>query len=283
MGVMKISTAIVSGISPDSLNMIRTMRRYPSSMPYAIAANTFMKSDNHRMILRLRNIHRGRKCFIIGGGPSIKKMDLSVLNNEITFAHNAFFLIKDNVGFSPVYYVVEDLLPAEDNANILNSLDRTTKIFPQDLKYCLRPDEKTRYVYFDRYYSRYPSKKFPKFSTDALRKVYWGGTVVYMSLQLAFYMGIRQVYLLGIDLDYRLPGGAEIDSVLVSHQADVNHFHPDYFGPGKRWHHPHVDRMQRAFDYAWRFFAHNERQLFNATVGGKLKNVPRVSFESLFT
>src|SRR5690349_18838408 len=37
-----------------------------------------------------RNLHKGRRCFIIGNGPSIKDQDLSPLANEITLVTNSF-------------------------------------------------------------------------------------------------------------------------------------------------------------------------------------------------
>ncbi|MFQ5864010.1 MAG: 6-hydroxymethylpterin diphosphokinase MptE-like protein [bacterium] len=268
-------------LPPIVLHNLRRLRSYPAYMPYLIASNTFFKMENHRRILNLKNIHQGQRCFIIGSGPSINKMDLSRLKGEITFGHNAFYLIEDRVGFLPTYYVIEDPLPSEDNADEINKLTRTTKIFAHDLKYCLKPNNSIIYVYFNRYYSYYPLSDFPQFSKDILKGVYWGGTVVYMSLQLAFYMGIREFYLVGIDLDYKIPDHAT-DTVIVSQEQDLNHFHPDYFGPGKRWHQPMVNRMQHSFDHAYKFLKSEGRQLFNATVGGNLKNIPRVSYNSIF-
>lgn len=262
------------------MHHLRRLRSYPARIPYLFASNTLFKMENHKRILNLKNINQGKRCFIIGSGPSINKMNLTLLKNEITFGHNAFFLIKDRVRFLPTYYVIEDPLPSEDNADEINKLTSTTKIFAHDLKYCLKPNNTTIFVYFNRYYSYYPSSDFPQFSKDILNGVYWGGTVVYMSLQLAFYMGIREVYLIGIDLDYKIPDGTT-ESVIVSQEKDLNHFHPDYFGPGKRWHQPMVNRMQHSLNYAYKFFKSEGRQLYNATVGGNLKNIPRVSYNSI--
>ena len=267
-------------INPRLRLFIRRALSTPARLSFALAAQGVFRMGNHRRILALRDKHKGERCFVIGSGPSINKMDLSPLKDEITFGFNAFFLIRDRVGFLPTYYLVEDPLPAEDNAGILNDLDGTTKIFPIDLRHCLKPDSNTIYVYFDRYYSDYPSPDFSRFSEDALRCVYWGGTVAYMGLQIAYYMGIREVYLIGIDLDYKIPDYAK-DSVIVSREADSSHFHPNYFGPGKRWHHPKVERMARAFEYAGEFFTANGGVIYNATLGGKLDVLPRISYEDI--
>ncbi|MCX6189339.1 MAG: hypothetical protein NTW54_07035 [Bacteroidetes bacterium] len=41
---------------------------------------------------RFRNIHHGKRCFIIGSGPSMASLDISALANEHVIALNSFFL-----------------------------------------------------------------------------------------------------------------------------------------------------------------------------------------------
>jgi len=273
---------------PSEENMLikrvkRAVRRglqLPANLRYWLASQGCCRAENHRRLEALRDRHAGQRAFVMGSGPSLNRMDLSPLRDEITFGSNAIFLLKERIGFLPTYLTVEDPLPAEDNAKTLNALTGTTKIFAHDLDYCLRQDEDTVYVFFERYYVSDDDPRFPLFSANALRRVYLGGTVAYMSLQLAFYMGIREVYLIGIDLDYKIPEYARGD-VIVSREADASHFHPDYFGPGKRWHNPRVERMARAFEKAARFFAAHGGCIYNATVGGKLQSLTRVNYDEI--
>lgn len=257
--------------------LVRRTMASPARFSYWAAARGILPTANHRRLLTLKNKHQGQRAFVIGNGPSLNKMDLSPLKNEITFGSNAFFLAHEQVGFIPTYYNVEDHLPAEDNAEVLNKLEGTTKIFAHDLQYCLKASPNTLYVFFDRYYRPSDKPNFPYFSANALKGVYWGGTVAYMSLQLAYYMGIREVYLIGVDLIYSVPANVT-DGVILSYEADLNHFHPDYFGPGKRWHYPQVERMSRAFEHAGEFFRNNGGVIYNATLGGNLENLPRTDF-----
>jgi hypothetical protein len=272
-------------LSKDSLNRIGRMLRYPEKCYFKMASSNIIKSKNCDMMKGLKNKHTGKRCFIIGSGGSINSMDLRPLKDEITFGFNSFYLIADKVGFMPSYYLVEDSLPAEDNKHVINALNETVKIIPYDLKYCLTPSENTVYVHMDRYYADCPDKKFPRFSNDTSKCVYWGGTVAYMALQLAYYMGLDEVYLIGIDLSYRVENDASVrvgpDKVILSDKNDSDHFHPDYFGKGKRYHLPRTDRMQLSFDYAYNQFSRDGRKLFNATVGGNLKNIPRVDYKTI--
>jgi hypothetical protein len=57
----------------------------------------------------LRNRHKGKRCFIIGTGPSIQGQDLSPLCSEICFVLNFFYLHPEYKKISPDYYVFSGL------------------------------------------------------------------------------------------------------------------------------------------------------------------------------
>jgi len=236
-------------------------------------------SCHRKRIQELRGRYAGRRCFVIGGGPSLAQTPLDLLTNEITIASNAIFLLFGESSFRPTFYTVEDQLVAEDRATAINQLRGMTKIFPADVLRFLKEDEDTIYVNFKR--GEYDD--FPKFSDRLDEVVYWGGTVTFMNLQLAWHIGCREVYLVGIDHSYQSPSTKDKmnGNVITSQSADVNHFHPDYFGPGYRWHDPRVDRMERGYLEARQFFTENGGVIYNATIGGKLEVFPRVSLEDV--
>jgi len=238
-----------------------------------------LRSNHNTKFLRsLRDIGKGKRAWILGNGPSLTQLDLSLLKDEITFTCNAIFLLFAELDWVPTYYMVEDCYVAEDYAREINNLHGPVKIFPQDLKRVLRPDDKTCYVDFIR--GDYPC--FPRFSGDCCRQVYWGGTVAYMMLQLADWMGYNPICMIGMDMSYEVPDYIEEDGVtIVSREADVNHFHPDYFGPGKRWHHPKVSRMKLSLQYAAQHLAAKGVRIINATAGGKLEAFQRIAYEDV--
>lgn len=234
---------------------------------------------NEKKLLGLKNIYQGRRGFIIGNGPSLNKIDLNLLKNEITIGCNGIFMLFTQLNYLPTFYTVEDTLVAEDRAETINKIRGTTKIFPYDLRYCLKSDRDTIFINFLRIYPG-----FPKFSTNGENLVYWGGTVTFMNMQLAHYLGIREVYLIGMDHNYKAPsqGDEQKGCVITSHSSDVNHFHPDYFGPGYRYHDPMVERMEIAYRKAREAYEDNGGSIYNATYGGKLEVFDRVEFSSLF-
>ncbi len=261
---------------------IFTVRLSYNLMYYLLTLFGFYIRKNERRFRSYKNKHKDQRCFIIGNGPSLNKLDLTNLKNEFTFGVNAIYTNFDRMQFYPTYYVVEDTFVAEDRKEEINSYTESQKFFGDYLSYCLNKDEKSIKcnVVFD--YSYY--KDFPKFSKNALTSMYVGGTVTYLCLQLAYYMGFTEVYLIGFDHNYVIPDTAEVEGKdILSTTDDVNHFSKDYFGKGKRWHDPMVDRMEISYRKAKLIYEENGRKVFNATHGGKLEVFERMEYSSLFS
>lgn len=239
-----------------------------------------LSSDGRQSKSRLADLNgmfAGKRCFVMGNGPSLLKCDLGLLKNEVTIASNAQYLSWDTMGFVPTFLTVEDRLVAEDRADELCALERPTKIFPRDLLYCLRRSKNTIFINFIRDY-----RPFPQFTSDFGKVVYWGGTVTMLNLQLAYYLGCQEIYLIGFDHHYKVPNDVK-DYVITSEEDDVNHIHPSYFGKGYRWHDPNLARMEQSYAEARRFLDQKQVLVRNATVGGHLEIFERIDYETLFT
>jgi hypothetical protein len=233
--------------------------------------------QSKRRLAALAGKYAGKRCFVMGNGPSLLKCDVSLLSNEVTIGSNAQYLVWDSMGFVPTFLTVEDRLVAEDRASELCALSGPTKIFPRDLLYCLGESRNTIFVNFVRDY-----RPFPNFTSDFEKIVYWGGTVTMLNLQLAYYLGCTEIYMVGFDHFYHVPDKMD-GFVITSDKEDVNHIHPDYFGKGYRWHDPNIARMERAYSEARRFLDSRGILVRNATVGGHLEIFERVDYGSLFS
>lgn len=241
-----------------------------------------VKSDV-KDISRFRDKHAGERCFILGGGPSLLEHDLRLLKNEVTFGVNGIFLIFDKLGFQPTYYAVEDRLVYEDRFDDIRTLvSESVCFFP--IQFYVPEFHKNGNNYFRAIYEFGQTDDWPNFSKNAASLVWIGGTVTYVCMQLAYYMGFTEVYLLGMDHNYNKPEDIETNGMeWKSNSDDPNHFHPDYFGKGKRWHDPQLWRMEKAYNKARKVFERSGRQIANATSGGKLEIFQRVDYDSLFS
>lgn len=274
-----------------------------------------MSGYSEAILASLKNKHRGQRCFIMGNGPSLNLMDLSLFEDEIVFGLNACYLLFPRIKWHPTYWTCVDTRVLPDQADKFIAMHKecpNLKMFIPDVLPELTqdgikttvttdviPEGPNRY-YFHRDGIRQP---FPSgtFSTDISRRVVAGKTVAIAALQIAFYMGFNPIYLIGCDTDYVIPESVRQygPDVLASPpdskinvrtqyyleglaDDDPNHFDPSYFGKGRKYHVPNVEKMIWHYEQAKAVLDPLGVEVINATVGGKLEVFPRVDYKTLF-
>ena len=257
------------------------------SIDYRLLENQyFYRFSSKNKLKSLKDKFKGHRCFIVGNGPSLNKNDLSLIQNEKSFAVNGIFYKTKEMGYKPTFYVVEDYHVMHDNLDEINAFEAEYLFFPKNYKHLLK-GKSDNTVFFNMntgyYQETSPNFGIPRFSTDCSRKIYCGHSVTIINLQLAYYLGFSEVYLIGMDFSYDIPDNASYDEgVIVSNSDDDNHFHPDYFGKGKKWHDPQLNKVLNSYKLAKLAYESNGRKIYNATVGGKLEVFERVEYKSLF-
>ncbi|GAG96927.1 unnamed protein product, partial [marine sediment metagenome] len=126
-------------------------------------------------------------------------------------------------------------------------------------------------------YTTYTGRKF---AHDARHRMWEGATVTYVALQLAFHMGFKQVILIGVDHNFATKG--KPNTTVVSQGDDPDHFDRKYFGKGFRWQLPDLETSERAYALALENYINVDREVLDATIGGKLTIFPKVDYSTLF-
>lgn len=260
--------------------LVSKSKRFPSFCHRWLRAQGVILTTNDRRIATLKDKHRGNRCFIIGNGPSLKIEDLDRLKNEVTFASNKIYLAFDSTEWRPTYYSITDVLVAENNRSAIDELT-LSKILEENIRPFFKKDSaiwlhSLRRPFVDGEY------KFG-FSINALEGVYGGWTVIYLQMQLAFYMGIREIYLIGVDYDFEIPettGEMCASGEVLTHQGEINHFHPDYRKPGETWTVPLLDNQYEAFLEGKRTVESHGGKILNASRKTKLKVYQLVDFDN---
>ncbi|HWQ84418.1 MAG TPA: 6-hydroxymethylpterin diphosphokinase MptE-like protein [Anaerolineales bacterium] len=222
-------------------------------------------------LARLKDIHRGQRCFIIGNGPSLKKTDLTHLKDEYTFGSNRIYLAFPEWGFTTSYLLSINSLVIEQCAEEIRSLP-IPKFISWRSRSLIQPTPDLAFLH--------TTYNGPRFSTDVRGRVWEGGTVTYVALQLAFHMGFSQVILIGVDHSYVTQGTP--NATVVSQGDDPNHFHQGYFGKGFRWQLPDLEMWERSYQMARQAYAQAGRQVLDATIGGKLAVFEKIDYASLW-
>jgi len=233
------------------------------------------RRESIRRLSALKDIHKGKRAFVIGNGPSLKQTDLSKLRNEITFCMNRFYLAFPELGFIATYLCITNDLVVEQFLEDINKLTlpkfiawRSHRHFKQDMPLQTIPT----FVY-----TTYTG---PRFTGDVRGRIWEGATVTNLALQLAFHMGIEKSILIGVDHNFTDKGIA--NKTIVSEGDDKNHFLPNYFGKGVKWQLPDLDTSEIGYAFAREAYQKAGREIVDATVGGKLTIFPKVDYNSLF-
>ena len=241
-------------------------------------------------IRRLKGAYTGRRCFLMGNGPSLNAMDLDRFAGEYVWGTNRCYLLFDRIQWRPAFYMSVDtrVLPdiADEVDAVRRQLPNTVFFFPAHF----RDDGVLRASANLYWYEEKPINEsrlpFGMFARDVSEWVSAARTVTVACLQLAVYLGFNPIYLIGCDTSYSVPStvrfeDADRDEIVSTRDDDPNHFDPRYFGTGRKWHEPHVERMLFHYEQAKRACDELHVQVYNATVGGKLEVFPRVRYEDV--
>ena len=237
----------------------------------------FVPAFQHPELVKYKGVHKGKRCFIIGNGPSLRMDDLDKLheNGEICFGVNKIYKAFKYTKWRPTYHCISDndvMKMYDDN------VDKESICVIYADTYHWSNFERFNNVDYVHMVGEEYDRNSPGFSFDITNCVYNGCTVTYdMCLQIAVYMGFKEIYLLGTDCSS--PNGVA---------ADDSHFVPDYcseeekemladFDFDANW-----ERIMRAYRKAECVSRVNGFRIYNATRGGALEEFERVDFDELF-
>lgn len=239
--------------------------------------------SSRTLLSLLRNRHLGQRAVVVGNGPSLRTRDLDRLQQTVTFGSNKIWLAYDRTNWRPTYYSVEDHLVLQNNRDHIEALSGSLKIFPANMRGFGYHSGDTIFAPFlppKSFEDPLSDPEFPAFSHDLSHGIAWGSTIVYSQIQMALYMGCREIILIGLDHRYELPkekhGNRYVDA------GERNHFHPGYRAPGEVWHQPNLDVLEVSYAKARKICDASGVALRNASRETSLDVIERADFDQLF-
>lgn len=231
--------------------------------------------DQKEQFQRIKNSHLGERCFIIGNGPSLKPKDLDLLQGEYCFGANQIFFAFKSTQWRPDAYLTVNIDSFLAYREVINDLGCPLKLID---KKCLDYGvEIENAVYLK--HGNYAKDDMP-FSDDIEKYYYNGGTVTYTAMQVAVYMGFREIYLIGVDNNYAMEKSKDSEK---SENNIQNHFYKDSEDEKSANLYSTVDvnHLTQSFVVAKEYAEKNNIQIYNATRGGKLEVFPRRRLEDV--
>ncbi len=262
-GVSRKHAAAVSLLGEERARNVEL--RYEDALAWRERTFTPDGRADRDNIRKYRNMYSGRRCVIIGNGPSLRQTDMGLLRNEITFGLNRIYLMFDQLGFTPTFHAVINRLVVEQCTEDLRGIQAPLFTCKQNRDLL----------------GGMPNAIFltelqgPRFVPDAAHGFWAGGTVTYLAMQLAYYMGFTNVVLVGVDHRFAVSGPP--NQVVESKGPDDSHFDPNYFGKGFKWQLPDYEASETAYTLARDYFQGHGRRIVDATVDGALTIFPKMS------
>lgn len=237
----------------------------------------------------LKNVFKGKRCFFIGNGPSLAKMDLSPLKGEYVFAVNEFYLHPKSKIVKPDFY---SLIEPWNNSFFKKSYFR--KLFEKIRKFS--EDNKKMYLFFNLDYKPYIERH--KLFSD--RKIYYLQALLpllsshtfyddishphtfmdassYNAFACLAYMGFKKIYFIGCDLDFVKNKGSRH---FFNDKKDVGFVEGEEFSNERRYLRSYL--VLKKWRLTVKHFNKRGVKIINAGIGGDNDTCPRVKYSSLF-
>lgn len=233
-----------------------------------------------------KDLHKGKRCFILATGPSLNELDLSKLKDEYTIGVNGIYKIAKEIDLD--YYIYVSNWYWKHHVNGMKSVSCKRRFLPTWLKDELDSDVATSWIntFEPKYYSKlnYPLPVPSFFSQEVQNFFSAGGSVVFLGLQLAYHLGFEEVIIVGLDHTYKKDdyknkkhGGYVYNTT----GGDKAHFDSQYMREGVDVH-VDLEAMENAYIISKSIYENNKKTILNASPGTMLDIFKKVDYESLF-
>ena len=209
-----------------------------------------------------KDLHKGKKAIIIGNGPSVRLEDFGKFKDFITFGCNRFHLCYKDTDFKPTYTVCIDPKMISDFGHDI-AASCNNDLFISSLNVA-KTHVNAKYIYRHRKIPFY-------FSNDITEFVSNGSSVVVAAIQIAYYMGVKEIYVYGIDHLFKYNSSNNYPKYAI---GDKNHF-IDNYRDSKNWCPPRIDEIEESFAYCYEWLKQNGVKLINISHKTKLDVIPK--------
>lgn len=250
-----------------------------------LQASGIRRDVNAKRLATFKNIHQGERCFLIGNGPSLSVQDLESIKNEITFSCNMIYKIFDRTEWRPTYHCITDQVftktvineikeeiqvPLFTNQNVYNGLKN-----PPDNMISVYTIGKDPYYVHGNLFSYYVSSR---------------ATVMTFMIELAIYMGFKEIYLIGVDCSNGFVGKGShfIEEYENKDMMAIEHARARRLVKGKHMTLEELgkyrtDRAMYAYSVLRKYSDAHGVHIMNATRGGYLEEFERVSLDDILS
>lgn len=204
---------------------------------------------------------------IVGNGPSLNKTPLEQFAGVPSIGMNKIDLLFHRSSWRPSMIVCMNNMVVKQHAEVF-AKSAIPVYLSWKCRYFMPRKQRESVGYFLSYLA-------PEFSTDITQGVSSSATVTSAALQFAYFMGAGPIILFGVDHSFNQQGGNYEYAKRAG--RDENHFDSNYFKSGDWWGLPNLESSEMSYVMAREAFTTDGREVFDATVDGKLTVFPKIS------
>jgi hypothetical protein len=192
----------------DQVKLITKINSIPYSLFNALSEAVFYttypaKAKVLSVNRKLKNLHRGERCHILGLGPSLRNADLPSIRGEKTFSVNNYIWSEWSDSIIPDYFVLVDSAYYDTNNEILNG---TFAKFPEArFFFTYKAMHVVEAMDTRPIHRHYMNCKLIQHGSmvryDLSRNMTATMNVVLAAIQIALYMGFGEIVLHGCDFN----------------------------------------------------------------------------------
>ena len=240
--------------------------------------NGFFLNNNYKELKKYKDAYKGKRCFLIANGPSLKVEDLNLLKGEYTFGCNKIFYLFDKTEWRPTFYCILDKDYIERYQDeIFSHIDMpvfTNNVIARRVK---PKNKKGKTILYSHQimYSNFKAWPHLMSYTYATKP----GTIMSFVMAVALYMGFSEINVLGMDNTSTTAGnhfaGYKEDKSL---EENLNRRIKENGWDTNHW------RSQTEIEMSeFRKYADKKKiKIYNVTRGGKLEVFPRRDLDECF-
>lgn len=228
----------------------------------------------------------GKRCFIVATGPSLTLEDIKKLdkNHEFTISMNGIYKFFDRTDWRPDVYAALDpnveINARGDKAFAPGTFSKEISFL--NAKFLRGGGYVGTYLLHSCWQNhwmkvgdvKYDHSKNLRWNTDIVYGIFDKYTITNVAIEIAIFMGFREIYLIGVDNDYR---GSR--PYCYSDMGNEVENQPDKREEGA---HASYVAMTQAYEFMAKETKAHGIHVYNATRGGRLEAFERVDFDTLF-
>lgn len=266
-------------------NLIRTnkyLRFFLLPLILGLRLGEYLRYQNGIDSQKIRELHgkfADKKCIIIGNGPSLSAADLDKIDDRfISIATNRVFDIFPFSHWRPTIYMIMDRSNIRSLGKELKQPPQSEVLIVGDKKVANQWKEyKAIYAMSDwRRKANLHNQINKSFSNDVSRYFSQSSSTTINEIELAIYLGTKEIYLLG--MDHSFPIEIDLKGNVRKYNDRVNHFKQS---KDKSIYYSNKEALTINYQNIKQFAESKGVRIYNSTRGGQLEVFPRIDFDEV--